>query len=263
MADLDVSVLDAFAPNAYGLVRRISRRISDRLLDNIAVADYGHDADAHYAAIRKVRDGGPIDAPLLWVPKEALELRRWTEPDAVNRSGREGELAGLEGHWVRAFSCAVLMKAYGDPETGPLVDGESATCVQLIESCAALDEDVSREAMGALAWLLPRAKRDWGERNYVGIALLYVALKSKIDVAPEMLEALARWLIAEEGELFDVFGYGLGRHDAIWQLRLSHNLFDRKWMALGRALVALTQEAQRNGSPVSEVGRLLAGETLP
>ncbi|MGE0022785.1 MAG: hypothetical protein AB7S70_04035 [Hyphomicrobium sp.] len=263
MADLDASVLDAFSPNAYGLVRRISPRISDRLLDNIAGADYGHDADAHYAAIRRIRDGGPIDAPLLWVPKEVLELRRWTEPDAVNRSGREGELADLEGHWVRAFSCAVLMKAYGDPETGELVDGEGATCVQLLESTMALDEDVSREAVGALAWLLPRIKRDWGERNYVGIALLFVALKSKLEVSSDALEALARWLIAEEGELFDVFGYGLGQHDTIWQLRLSHNLFDRKWMALGRKLVALAAKGERHDSAISEVARLLAGEILP
>lgn len=260
MAELDVVVLDAFNPNPYGLLRRISRRISDRLLENVAAADYGHDAEAHLAAIRSIRDGGPIDDPLLWVPMEVLELRRWSEPDAADRTRREEELPGLEGHWVRAFCCAVLLKAYGDPQTGPSADGKSATCIQLVESLGQLDENLSREAMAALAWLLPRVDRTWGERNYMGVALLLLALKSKLDVDTDVLEALAAWLIAEERELFDVFGYGIGTHPSIWQLRLSHNLFDRKWIAQGKDLLALVRASQRSAS---QVIRLLAGELLP
>jgi len=258
MAEIDAGLLQAFKPDAYALLRCIAPRIGLDMLRNIAAADYGFDADAHFAALRKIRDGGPVDVPLDWIPKEVLELRRWSEPDAVDRSLRQEELSGIEGHWVRAFSCAVLLRAYENPE-----DGQSATLIQLVESLDKLAPDLSRHAVASLSWLLPRVSREWGERNYVGLALLFLAVKAEIDVEKDVLEALAEWLIADEEELFDVFGYGLGRHPEIWQLRLAHNLYDRKWIEQAKALVASAGSNKRCGLYVRSVARLLAGEQYP
>ena len=258
MAEIDAALLQAFKPDGYALLRCIAPRIDIGMLRNIAGADYGFDEDAHFAALRKIRDGGPVDVPLEWVPKEVLELRRWSEPDAEDRSLRQGELSGFDGHWVRAFSCAVLLRAYCDPE-----DGQAATLIQLLESLEKLDRDLSRHAVASLSWLLPRVSREWGERNYVGLALLFLAVKSGIDVERDVLDALAEWLIADEEELFDIFGYGLGRHPEVWQLRLAHNLYDRKWIAQAKAVVALAGSSKRCGLYVRSVARMLAGEQHP
>jgi hypothetical protein len=258
MAEIDAELLQAFKPDAYALLRCIAPRIGLDMLHNIAAADYGSDADAHFAALRKIRDGGPVDVPLEWIPKEVLELRRWSEPDAEDRALRQEELSGLDGHWVRAFSCAVLLRAYENPE-----DGQSATLIQLVESLGNLTPDLARHAVASLSWLLPRVSRQWGERNYVGLALLFLAVKPEVDVEKEVLEELAEWLIADEEELFEVFGYGLGRHPEIWQLRLAHNLYDRKWIAQAKALVASSGSNKRCGLYVRSVARLLAGEQYP
>jgi hypothetical protein len=83
-ADELAALLAPFDPERDELLRLLSRRIDDGMLREIAEGDYREEADAHEAALRRIRDQGEIPVPIDWVPKEVLELTRWSQPDDPN-----------------------------------------------------------------------------------------------------------------------------------------------------------------------------------
>ena len=129
--------LSSLQPEQDSLLPELSRHISDDMLAEIAVADYGQDREQHLAALRLLRDTGMLTEPKHWFPCEVLELVRNLEPDSRPESER------VEGHWIRAFVCAALLRArevpwnYGGDAAAP-----SFTLIRLINSIEALPVDL-------------------------------------------------------------------------------------------------------------------------
>src|SRR5262245_13446228 len=115
--------LQQFEPTDKPLLRLAFDSVDDSMLQEIAEADYGIDADAHLSALRAIKAGN-VSFSMELEPKEVLELIRWSQPDDPNH--KPGSV-GRRGHWMRLFSCAVLIRAVAEPEKHEYFLGEEAT----------------------------------------------------------------------------------------------------------------------------------------
>lgn len=194
-------LLNQIEPDGDVLLRAISADVTDEMLECISQADYGCDADQHLAALRGLRETGLLPENPGWVPMEVLELMRWSEPEDPNwKPGRTGE----SGHWMRAFSCAAILRAEHEPWNYKYNDGcTDSTTIQLVLSLETLPVDLNREAARNFAWLILKSDPEGSNdslRGY-GLALLWFALHLEPGVADEDLIALAAWVVRRADEL--------------------------------------------------------------
>jgi hypothetical protein len=196
-----VELLNRFELESEGLLREISKHIDDEMLGEIAAADYGMQSDEHLVALRQVRDKGTFPEKMYWCPMEVLELIRWSEPENPDwKPGRTGEF----GHWMRAFSCAAILRAEHEPYKYLYNNGcNDSTIIQIILSLRALPVDFSSDAVKHLAWLLlhsePEGRND--QVRVYGLGLLWFALQVVPRVPDESLISLARWVVRRADEL--------------------------------------------------------------
>jgi hypothetical protein len=188
-------LLNRFEPDPDVLLRAVSAHVSDEMLEWIATADYGDRADEHLVALRQVRDSGTFPERMYWCPMEVLELIRWSEPeDPEWKPGRTGEF----GHWMRAFSCAAILRAEHEPYNYKYNDGcVDSTVVQLIQSLRALPVEFASTAASSLAWSLLHADPD-GENEQIipyGVGLLWFALQLRSKADDSDLAWFAQWVI--------------------------------------------------------------------
>ena len=222
------------------LMTVLCRRIDDGMLDEIAACDYGVDQAEHFAALKQIRarDLTP-DRPLVrmaWVPKEVLELFRWSEfgDDRSNRRQRsEGEF-----HLMRAFCCAALLEAYVVPENAGYFDGTNATVVQLLESIEALGTEAEAETPAFIAGMLTRLASHEPERAFYIVALVWALIRDGVSTADRKLIAdLIDWAIAEEAAVREMWHGGVGMQPGRWLIGTTHfDLRWKKWEAIGRRL---------------------------
>ena len=196
-----IDLLNQFEPEPDILLREISKYVTDEMLEQISLADYGLRVDEHMVALRQVRDTGTFPQEMYWCPMEVLELTRWSEPDDHERNaGRMGEF----GHWMRAFSCAAILRAEHEPYNYLYNNGcTDSTIIQLIFSLRALPVDLSSHALKHLSWLLLRIDpegRDDQVRIY-GVGILWFALQVIPAIPEQTLISLARWVARRADEV--------------------------------------------------------------
>ena len=200
------------APDERALLERLAPHIDDAMLHEIAAADYGNDAAENLALLRRMRDEDHVPENA-WIPMEAVELVRWSEPD--ERGWRPGG-EGRRGHLMRAFCAGWVMRVAGQRERYVLAAGNE-TAVQLLGSLERLELGLWREAAGLLAWFVPRwsAAGNADEDALLGVALLHCALRT--GVADAALVALCEWIAAREQAIGTSF-----QSDQRWGLRVVH-----------------------------------------
>jgi hypothetical protein len=196
-----VDLLNLFEPEPDGLLRQISEHVDDEVLEWISTADNGDDADEHMATLRQVRDTGTFPEKIYWCPAEVMELIRWSEPEDPDwKPGRTGEF----GHWMRAFSCAALLRATREPWHYGDGIGTDSTLVQLVLSLSALPIDFTVQATKFLTWLLLHSDPEGsdGQVCAYGLGLLWFALQHKAHFADQSLISLAQWIIRRADEIY-------------------------------------------------------------
>ena len=278
---MDVQFLKSFKPDGDALLRRISTHIDDAMLEHIASVDpVGSDSRraGFINALRNIRDGGPLkrrsdfaswDEFYAQDTTELLETSRYTEPD-VDR-GHRWEWHGTRGHWPRAFSCAALLRSYGDNEVRSCTtDYFNYAMMQLVESVRRLDVGIEPEAMAALAWFIMRLSDD--ERSgidshpdqvlFAGIGILSLAANSKNMISNDTIIELTDWLIAKEQETFDGQGRTVSDFPNHWHFRTTiWDIQREKWIAIGAELAAFKVTGPC-GDAVRAIGQRLSGQTL-
>lgn len=230
-----VDLLNQFEPEPDGLLCEISKHVSDDMLEVIAAADYGMDIEKHMAALRSIRDEGMFPSKMYWYPAEVLELIRWSEPENPEwKPGRTGEF----GHWMRAFSCAALLRATREPYNYGDGLATDSTLVQLILSLHALPVDLTRHAVRFLAWLLIHSDPDGQEQQVCAYAVgvFWFALQLDVPVADEVLFSLAKWAMRRAEELYGRYTPGAisGLHEMVIDCQSEHS-----WKRLGMELFCL------------------------
>ena len=158
---------------------------------------------------------------------------RWSEPEATEWKPRS---TGTRGHLLRAFCCAVLLKAADVPETRDYISSENETLIQLIASVLHLGNEASESALCFLCWRVSRQSIDEAETPFFILALLLlrVALfEPHQDEASLIL--LADWLVDEEAHVRTVISrsedwlLGLTFHDIrheVWRKITKEVLLD-------------------------------------
>jgi hypothetical protein len=157
---------DGAMGSASALFDWLRARVSDEVLERIARADYGADADKHLRALRDIRDSGLIPRRLPWEPHEVLALTRWSEGRNVD-------------HLARGFSCLLLCLA-------PDASDELVTNGPILaQSCLALGEEARERAEQFFAWRSSAAAKGFPEGEDA-IALLLLLILRAAAAAPDI-----------------------------------------------------------------------------
>jgi hypothetical protein len=261
---MNLDFLALFKPDDTALLRRISRHIDDAMLQCIARMDPVSKFEEHMTVLRKIRRTATVDKPLTWIPGEVLNFALMHEPDEPGTK-LIWEFRGMPGHWVRAFCCAALLRAYGDVEMREIEHiGYGVAVIQLLESLRRLDAKADAEAMAALAWHIARMNEEShrheipSELAFFGIGLLSLAVRSRNAVPDAVIIDLTEWLIAKEQKEFD--GGYRGDNANHWLFRTGHiDMLDEKWLALGAELAAFDATGHC-GDAVRAIGDRMAAE---
>ncbi|MGI4790096.1 MAG: hypothetical protein ACRYFS_14740 [Janthinobacterium lividum] len=246
-------------PSETLLLDWLKPRIDDSLLAEIAAADYGSEKKQHLKALKPIRDQQQIPIPLRWVPREVLELMRWSEPEDPN--WKPGS-TGTRGHLIRAFSCAVLLQAADEPQTQPYISSENETLIQLIASVLALDREATEAAMHFLCWRISRLPLSHEEYPFfiLGLLLLQCALFKPGEDGTD-LELLADWTI--EAERRTRQEPDILVNSETWLLGLTH--FDQKhetWKRVSLRVLSDPTKAFPSSSTLHGIiGRIMSAQS--
>ncbi len=252
--------LEDLLPDPDALLNEISPHIGDDVLHFIAHADYGNDADENFHKLKQIRDGGAIAQPLPWSPREVLELTRWSNPASKDWMQQSHGISRPKGHLAVVFSCAVLMRAYGDAKTREYCDGYNQTLIQLLSNLEYVDFDTARANMSFLVWLIAQLEEEMAERVFVAVALLFLCVKYNAKLSDEQLLAFSRWIIGQEKKAVEFWEGGIGDQHYHWLLRTTFfNAHYKKWIALGAEMAVFSLSGDA-GDVVREIGRCLAGD---
>jgi hypothetical protein len=194
-----LNLLLSFGPSETALLDWLRPHIDDSFLDEIAAADYGFEWEEHFQALKSIYEQQPIPVPLQWVPREVLNLMRWSEPDDPQYLSPPPNSKGRRGHLIRTFCCAVLLQAADNPETLGYIHAENETLVQLVASVLSLGHEASECALHFLCWRVLRLSEEENETPFFGLALLLLcaALFTPTQDGAD-LSLLADWVLAEE-----------------------------------------------------------------
>lgn len=222
------NLLLQYNPSERAMLDWLVPHINDAHLREIAQSDYGNEEKEHFQELKRIHEGKPIPAPLLWNPSEVLTLTRWNEPDDLKyKGGRKG----LRGHLIRAFCCAVLLQAGDAPEAVDYTyaDGENQTLIQLIESVLLLGRGATESALRLLSWRLLRLEdEEEGETAFFGLAILLLrATLFEPHENGEDLNLLAEWIVSK------LVGIG---NDWLQGLTL-FNQYHEKWKRLTQEIL--------------------------
>lgn len=250
--------LESLHPDRDQLLSKISMQITDDMLLEMALADYGEQQEGHLNALRRIRDAGNIVEPLHWCPGEVLELIRNSQPE--NAYWMPGS-TGVRGHWMRAFASAALLRAREQPwNYGADAAFASYTLIQLIDSISALPVDLNPEMVRLLASMLLHSDLDGrdGEVVAFGVALLWSALNLRTPPSDPQLIELAGWIVGREAEIHEGMPAAFDR----WLLGITHEPPPSRWEHLGSRLAALdlSTHSRELADWVHLIGRELSRE---
>jgi hypothetical protein len=228
--------LDSLEPDGEQLLCEISKHITDDMLEEIALADYGEGQEQHLTALRNLRGTGKFVEPMYWYPCEVLELIRNSEP--MDASWKPGSF-GIRGHWMRAFASAALLRALGPPwEYNADPARPSFTLIQLIYSLRPLPVDLTSAAVRMLAWLMLHSDLEGFDEQviYYGVGLLWLAMHRNPQPPDRDLVDLSEWIVRRESELAKQLPGGFDR----WLLGIcGNNPPPSPWETLGLELRSL------------------------
>ncbi len=183
------SLLHEFPPRADLLLQECSRLVDDKMLREIASADYDYDLDNHLRALRRIRDDQHIDVPMDWEPKEVLELTRWLIPE------------NAEEDVQRAFSCAALLVFAAAPDAQEYEHSEFNTLISLVHSALALGQCLPQASAQFFTWRLTNISRRSYHivtRGFYSFALACLACLTKVDrFTSDQWSEIASWVERE------------------------------------------------------------------
>ena len=220
-------LLKLLAPEPTAIFNRLRPLITDRILTVIAGADYGNETEVHLKELKPIRDTGAVPVPIHWHPKEVLELIRWLTPKNETPRWKTG-LSERENHLIRAFSCAALLRIAAEPGNDGYFEGENQTIAPLVQSAFFLGEEMTRDALSLLAWLMERDRDLYEDGPFLGLGCLLLAARTGAPVSA--VRELAAWTVEEEARLRST---KIGSKFGPWLLGLGmHNLKNRLWREL-------------------------------
>jgi hypothetical protein len=220
--------LESLDPDVQSLLADVSKHMTDEMLAEIALADYGQGQEKHLTAMKHLRDTGAFVQPMYWYPCEVLELARHADPE------RHTE---LQDHWIRVFACAALLRAEEEPWNYGAGGKTSFNLILLIMSIRALPIDFTFQAVRMVAWKMSRADLEGQDEQviYCGVGLLWLTLHLDSPPPDENLIEIAAWIVRREAEIHKSRPRAFDR----WLLGIGHDPPPSPWERLGEDLSQL------------------------
>ena len=168
------------------------------MLEEIARADYGFEADELIVELRGIRDEGIVPDRMRGMLVEVLELTRFSNPEKPNLPPFEPGPNGPRGHQTRLFACAVLLRAAAEPQNQGIYNSQDSTVAQCVASAKVLGEEMSEATACFLTWVLLR-KESCPKPLLFALALLVLAIRLRSGrLAEPELGTIAEWALAQE-----------------------------------------------------------------
>lgn len=234
---MNSALKQALRPDGDALLRLLSQAIDDDMLKQIAAADYGMGKDEYFAELLFIRDQGIVPTPLRLMPREVITLYTFSEPS--DPDWKPGAF-GMRGYLMRAFCCAILLKAGSETANAGIVVGDNQSIVQLLHSLDALEAPYQEAALRFFAWRLDHPACDREERPFSLLALLLLALQVRHDLSAADIAHIADGLVHEEQAVRDAAAEEeavLPDDNRAWLLGLTfYNSRHDRWIAVGHRL---------------------------
>lgn len=190
--ELSKCLIEAFPSHPLALLVLLRPYIDDEMLEEIANADYGLDAQEHLSALKQVRDRLSFSVPMSWKPHEVLNLFRYHET---------GPTAHRQNVLKRAFCCICLLLDEVHRESRVHMIGSAIDpLTRLLENILALGGEYPEAFAQFITWRLPHVDPDYArDRPFFAVAIFILAVFSR--KVPECdIPKLIDWL-NEEVEL--------------------------------------------------------------
>lgn len=222
-------------------------------LEIVARADYGIDATENSEAIYHILRSRKIPTPLDWIPREALELVRWSEP--------EHEPDRLRAHLRRAFASMIVFHA--DIEDGCRGGSIDATAAVMTESIHHLGSGFTEPAAEMVAWAIHREK-DVEDLPFLGLAFFSLSLPNRKRWNDHTIMQVAEWVMDREDESSKswINDYGMTGIRPWLLTGTSRRMRDHVWRRIGADLALLSRNAgrSRDVTNIAELfGAMMAG----
>jgi len=258
VARLRPASVELLRPQKKALLSLLADQMSPRLLEVISNADYGYDADKHLKELTKICKTLAIPEPLLWEPKEVLQLIRWSRPDV---EGWKPGLTGTDGHLIRAFSCAALVVACASELNRDVIDDENSTLAPLVESLLVLGRQYQRAGLSELAWRIQNPPEEWEDEPFFWLGLLVLAVEVFGRQNPDLVDELVDRLLESEDRVRSA-PWCVSRDDSgLWLFGLTFfDLNEHVWVSFAGTLRAVSKQLRRRTcANLERIAELLEG----
>jgi hypothetical protein len=236
---LSLRLRERLNPNADECIVSLASSLEHDQLVEISAADHGWKASQNLEQLIGITATQTWPSPMPVELKEVLELMQWSGPDSY------GWQPGAKSYRRRAFCCAALLRAGGDPENQKSLnwEGENSTIAILLESLDALGNHDHAAAISLFAWRLGT------EPNDESPPFLYLAiLRNVLKAWPQLEAALTSKLVERlmESEAAEQWADGTYLRDESgdqWLYRTTY--FDQTfalWHGFGRDLRQLSAD---------------------
>lgn len=178
--ELPAWITEAIPPDPDGLYNLLCLQVTDKMIDQIALADYGQDVEKHRLGLEKIRSGVPRDHELEWVPNEVIQLHAWSE-HAVT----------LDHHLSRAFCCAVLLR--NEDEYGNRTTTDYKRLGPLIMSDGAIPPPYHEKLLGMIVDALSKMKPWDDDFLHFAWALAHLLIKDPSPLNKDQAKDAAAW----------------------------------------------------------------------
>ncbi len=177
-------------------------KVSRLMIEEISENDYRRATLENSAAVEMQVMANPPLGFLAWIPREVLELERWSEPE------RKEPPSGQRGHIKRLLACTILLRNAactnidGDLyyELKFFVETSAATLIQLVRSAIALDGEVPDLASRFLFWVYGQQGHP-AFRPFAAFSLLLLTAHIGPEKASVLnLHDLCLWVLAVEAQ---------------------------------------------------------------
>ncbi len=219
------SILTRFSPSRDSLLDSVRLQIDDRMLMQIASANYGEMSTEMMNCLRTIRDEGCVSIPTIWQFGELLSL---TVHSLVERD--EASQESRREHQIRIFACILLFRVILDRANEHVGPSPDTVLAALLESACALGEKIGVEAARFLTWLIP-CNTSWPDPVFLPFALLLLAVRLRNSQFSEPeLGAVADWVLAEDSRWRQSVGPTLGLDLRRDRFSVSRGLWLAAWL---------------------------------
>jgi hypothetical protein len=203
-------LIAAAAPSEIALLDFVRARVSREMIREIAMNDYGNNAQIRELAILEQLAPNPVLGVVEYDLKEALELEQWSYPRSADTAG----------HLKRLLACIILLRnaafvssddPHGDIEKSP------GKIIWLVRSSIMLGSQASRQGLGFLLWLHGK-QGDPRLRAFVSFGALLLQIQE--DLCGSNLLDTSTWVEHEEKVAREQL-HPLEINSATWLLGLS------------------------------------------